>query len=244
MFTITRRSMLITAFENEIKPNLTVKWGRYVYVGCVVDMGGCCELCGSHIKDDYIVYDNETDEYKSFGPVCSFKATEKTISKLKQELTDNLLETTRQHQKEAHEEGILRKRRIFQDLNPQIFDYLINNKDNSVFVSDMYNNLIQYGTLSDQQVLAIELMMHKEAVLTNGERIELPVIFKKIKWYSGEFGDTGYAKFLNDNSEVITVKVSRSSNFGRLLDDMEYDWNGIIKGSVKNNRLTRVALVS
>jgi hypothetical protein len=242
-FTITR-SMLTNAFEANIKPNLDISWGRYIYVGCAVNMGGICELCGASIKDDYIVFDNETNSYKSFGPVCSEKATNKTIAKLKQELSDNMLELRRKHQKDAYEEEVLLKRKIFRDLNPQIFEYLINNKDDNLFVSDMYNNLIKYGTISDKQVIAIELMMCTDAVLNSGERIELPVVFKKVKWYNGEFGDTGYAKFLNDNSEVITVKVSRSSNFGRVLDDMEYGWNGTIKGSVKNNKLTRVALVS
>lgn len=245
---VISRSMLIEHFESDVKPFMDVKWGRYIWVGTAVDMGSVCQNCGQRIKDDNIVYDTESGEYLSFGPVCAPKMTGKTIVQFKHE-KQVINRAIRRAQRE--EEMIeLREKKVqeFQDLFQAEFDFLKeeNKKDPESFLGSMFTNLMEYGTLSEKQMLYVELGMMDDLELEEGSKVELPVVYKTGKWYDSRFGSTLYATFATEGFKKVQVKVSQGSDFGGAIDraqDKGITWTGTIKGTVKNGRLTRVKIV-
>lgn len=137
--------------------------------------GGChaeCAHCGRELKNFYVVRNNESKETFTLGSGCVQKYCGKTPAKIQKENDDFEKAVIVAEQEEQLASARIARMTHFKEVEADVWEYILNNAPSNSFLEDMRVKVLEQGTIPENALKAIRVMMIPFAEIEKGTKVE------------------------------------------------------------------------
>lgn len=131
-----------------------------------------CDECGRELKHFHVVKNNETNQELVLGSGCVLKYCDLTISQIKKENDEYIKIVNAIDVAEKYERERTANVSSFEEVDAEVWEYILANASDNMFLNDMKHKVEQQGSIPENALKAIKVMMIPFKEIDKGTLIE------------------------------------------------------------------------